>query len=260
LRYRAVEIDTRNLILDGNYLAGVLDIMKAVADKHFPHTVQFSPNLSVHASLAIEWTQKIADIAKPPIILKVDGGLDGLSTCQALRKHFSGLSVDQRPIITCYPLLRRQLQSVLPKYVFSDRLVLSGADIIYPGGCPSFPNEDYRTIDRQALRQGVDHYRRIVKRRWPMPTVAGVSTLARYKPTYELLGPDVAYFIGGGVALHKDGPVKGARLCVKALDKALDNRDRAKRHGNPLPEDFEGTLAMTANEYHRPSWMPKGTL
>jgi hypothetical protein len=57
---------------------------------------------------------------------------------------------------------------------------------------------------------------------------------------YEMLGPDVAYFLGGAIALHPKGHKAGARLCVNILDEARKLAEYAKKKhkgsGDPLNE------------------------
>jgi hypothetical protein len=42
----------------------------------------------------------------------------------------------------------------------------------------------------------VTRYHEIVKEGWPMPTIAGGVYAGELHAYYELLGPDVAYFVG----------------------------------------------------------------
>jgi ribulose 1,5-bisphosphate carboxylase large subunit-like protein len=82
---------------------------------------------------------------------------------------------------------------------------------------------------QDEMFMSVERYARYVKRGWPMPTIAAGIYPGQLQAYYDLLGPDVAYFLGGAVALHKDGPVAGAKLCVKAIRSAVELRQKAGR-------------------------------
>lgn len=79
---------------------------------------------------------KFIDAQKPPVVIKIDGGLDGISACQTVRQKYNSEGKFS-PIITCYPLLRKQLDNRITGDFFIKALALSGADIIYPGGRPN---------------------------------------------------------------------------------------------------------------------------
>ena len=111
---------------------------------------------------------------------------------------------------------------------FLNALVLSVLILICPGGAPNLGG--YRQLDHSiqgALANSVDRYFKMYTSGFPMPTVAGGIYPGQLQAYYELLGPDVAYFLGGGVALHKSGPVEGASLCVRILREARKLRERA---------------------------------
>ena len=77
---------------------------------------------------------------------------------------------------------------------------MSGADIIYPGGAPRIGDGDF--VDFERAEQGVRRYKAMTARGWPMPSIAGGVHAGQLPAYYEILGPEVAYFLGGGVALH----------------------------------------------------------
>jgi ribulose 1,5-bisphosphate carboxylase large subunit-like protein len=121
------------------------------------------------------------------------------------------------------------IQDRISDDTFLNCLVWSGSDIIYPGGAPNLGGT-YRHLDHAAttaLAKSIDRYMSIVDTGFPMPTVAGGIYPGQLQAYFELLGPNVAYFIGGGISLHNEGPIKGAELCVKMLTQAREARDRA---------------------------------
>jgi ribulose 1,5-bisphosphate carboxylase large subunit-like protein len=116
--------------------------------------------------------------------------------------------------------------------MFTDALYLSGSDILYPGGAPSLGGA-YRELDhvaKDALSLGVSRYQKIVQKREPMPTIAGGVHPGELQALYELLGPDVGYFLGGAVALHSGGPKQGAELCVAIINASIKLRNEAKEN------------------------------
>src|SRR5205085_9817679 len=179
----------------------------------------------------------------------------------ALREYFKP---EDQPIITCYPILSGTLASRIGRETFLDMLVRSGADIIYPGGAPRIGRGDF--VDFERAEQGVRRYKEMIKRGWPMPSIAGGVHAGQLPVYYEIFGPDVAYFLGGGVALHLNGAfyerpqmfslpkrnpalgktieanqaVGGAELCRFAIEAAATEPDEAK---------LSHMLEMTSEHY-----------
>ena len=77
-----------------------------------------------------------------------------------------------------------------------------------------------------------------------MLSVAGGIYPGQLQAFYELLGPDVAWFLGGGVALHKDGLGAGAALCVRIANEAAANKARA---GKNWSDDISESLSEQAD-------------
>lgn len=132
--FNLVELDIRNLAISENEIEKLINLAKKSAELDCGHVTRFSPNLSISAPLVTELTEKFMAVQEAPVVIKIDGGLDGISSCQTVRKKCSG---SKSPIITCYPLLRKQLGNRITSEFFVKALALSGADIIYPGGRPN---------------------------------------------------------------------------------------------------------------------------
>ena len=243
---------------DSNFFEELIDVAKTVANqnKRCGRVARLSLNLSFSTPKAVEMATRLTDGLSEFCVLKIDGGLDGISTCQNIRKEFAKKNKIQ-PIITCYPLLRNRLSTAIGKDTFVKMLVLSGVDIIYPGGAPRFTGRGggYRNIDKDTLSNATEKYKSLIEKKFPMPTVAGGIHAGQLHAYYELLGPNVAYFIGGGVSLHKDGPKAGAKLCREMLDNAI--RQRKNTPSNQYVQDFTGQLAQTMDKYERPACMPE---
>jgi ribulose 1,5-bisphosphate carboxylase large subunit-like protein len=79
---------------------------------------------------------------------------------------------------------------------------------------------------------------------WPMLSIAGGIYPGQLQAFYELLGPDVAWFIGGGVALHKDGPTAGAALCVRVAQESAERKYKA---GKSWATDLSPRLSEQAD-------------
>ncbi|WP_373235261.1 hypothetical protein [Mycobacterium marinum] len=190
-----VEFDTRRLDDPENDIAAWADIQNAMADKA-KRPVAFSPNLSIRTDLAVKIaTDWCARTTGHPTTLKVDGGLDGLSTIQAIRE---AITVDP-PIITCYPSLRNAFNPFLGSPdVWVDLLSYSGADIIYPGGRPNFnPGRQVNGDERdKGLMEAQGRYRKIVENAWPMPSYAAGPQGGDLHVALHLLGGDTAMFLG----------------------------------------------------------------
>jgi ribulose 1,5-bisphosphate carboxylase large subunit-like protein len=239
--FHIVELDTRNLQMNSHNLDEWMELGKE-ASSVGDHVTAFSPNFSLSVHQALPLIERFVSSLPTdvPAVVKVDGGLEGLGTLQGLRRVVK-FNNRQPPIVTCYPLLRRRLETALSGNRWVDFLVLSGADIIYPGRRPTFPRE-HRPIwgdEPTNLRRAAERYDVLTERGWPMPTVAGGIDPGQLQAFYELLGPNVAYFLGGAVALHQDSPKAGAALCVQVMRKTVKRARWARRrhatHARDLP-------------------------
>jgi ribulose 1,5-bisphosphate carboxylase large subunit-like protein len=251
--FNLVELDARNLALRSAPLERWIELGIEAAGVE-SHRTAFAPNLSIPPDQLIDvgqqWTESIAPYG--PAVIKVDGGLDGLSGIQSLRRHIAGPA---RPICTCYPVLRNQLSSAIGPTTWVEFLSLSGVDIIYPGGRPTFPNERRPVWGAhvQAWSRAARTYDDFLTRGWPMPTIAGGIHPGHLHACYELLGPQVAYFLGGAVALHPEGPEKGAELCVRVLEEAITLARQANEAGDPHAYDLPDRLLREVTRVQYPT-------
>lgn len=247
---RLVEFDTRNLEDPARAFPQWVRLARIafeVADSK-KRVATFAPNLSHSAPLAVELASRWCsdDGVGKPRVVKVDGGFEGLSTLQGIRRQLS-----QEPIVTTYPLLRSAVKSYVGSAdLWIDLLALSGADIIYPGNRPTF--NEARNVggdDTRGLYLSAERYKKYLLQRWPMPTFAAGAHPGHLHVVYELLGPDVAYFLGGAIALHPKGPGAGARLCVRILDIARENAQKARTRGDLCGEDLPSKLIEEIEGY-----------
>ena len=249
--FHIVEMDTRDIRLGDGRFAELLDLAKSVVSLCPDHVTRFAINVTQPADQVVDYVQQIVEATPKPHVVKIDGGLDGISACQAVRRHFR--CEDGAPIITSYPLLRSSLDRGVGQ-LFLDSLVLSGADIVYVGGRPTIgtPSRDLGASDRHALLESVSRYRWLThSQKRPMPTIAGGIYAGQLHAYYDMLGPDVAYFLGGAVALHKDGPVNGAALCATAIKTAMESSSKI---GDPSSRDFDVHLIRNLeNAYRSPA-------
>jgi ribulose 1,5-bisphosphate carboxylase large subunit-like protein len=250
--FNIVELDARNLAMRSEPIQQWIELGKEAAQVG-AHITAFSPNLSIPApqllDVVTEWTTEIQPLGPP--VIKVDGGLDGLSSIQAVRQ---GLNNPYSPVITCYPTLRNQLASAIGDSTWVDFLSLSGADIIYPGGRPTFPNERRPVWGAhvQGWSRAARVYDDMISRQWPMPTIAGGVHPGQLQAFYELVGPKVAYFLGGAVALHPGGPSQGAKLCVEVLNAAIALAGEADASGDDFADDLPSRLLRKVEKTRYP--------
>jgi hypothetical protein len=251
--FNIVEVDVRNVdFMDSSWRSTFGEIASSAVGIT-SHVARFSLNVSGPADLAVQYAAafKALHPAGGPWVLKVDGGLDGLSTVQALRSFFGNLS--EQPIITCYPILSDMLAAKIGAETFREMLVLSGADIIYPGAAPRISAGDF--VDYEAVERGVRRYEKLMELGRPMLSIAGGVHAGQLPAYYDVLSPAVAFFLGGGVALHRNGAfyeaptgllsrparkpklgercdvrqaVGGAELCRFAVEAAASEQDGVK--------------------------------
>jgi ribulose 1,5-bisphosphate carboxylase large subunit-like protein len=254
--FHIVEFDTRYLDLSDATVDFLLELAGEAAQVGGKGRItRLSPNLSVAAPLALDLCHRFGKTSDWPYIVKVDGGFDGLSTVQEIRRQFAGTHA---PIITCYPLLRDQLASKIPPDTFVAALAQSGVDIVYPGKGPSVgkPFRELGQAESEAVGEATRRYRLLADKEWPMISLAGGVYAGQLHALFELVGPKVAYFLGGAVSLHRRGPVEGARLCSKVLAKS------AKLHCDALADvaDLPGELIKEIEEaYDIPPGIDKNT-
>jgi ribulose 1,5-bisphosphate carboxylase large subunit-like protein len=248
---RLVEFDTRKLQDPSIALSEGVQLARIANEEGRRHgrTATFAPNFShpsyIAVPLASEWCA--SPEVKEPHVIKVDGGLDGLSTVQGIR--MAGLG--REPIVTTYPLFRRAIDSYLgTPDTWVELLAVSGVDIVYPGNRPAFPQDRSVGGDTdRSLALSVERYDKLIQRRWPLPTFAAGAHPGHLQVAYELLGPDVAYFLGGAIALHPSGPKAGAKLCVSVLENARELADKARKRGRPFADDLPSKLIEEIEYY-----------
>jgi len=252
--FQLVELDTRYLNLEPSTIKHLTELaQKAVEVGKGKRVTRLSINLSGSAGAVIPVCADLLEKIPSPVVVKIDGGLDGITTIQAVRSAFTDQNGKDSPYITTYPLLKNVIGQRITDDTFLNALIWSGSDIIYPGGAPYLGG--YRQLDHSAansLAHAVDRYWRIVSVGYPMPTVAAGIYPGQLQTYYELLGPNVAFFLGGGVALHKYGPVQGALLCVRIIEEARHLRQKAGKaaFAEELSENLmleaEGAIAIPA--------------
>lgn len=224
-----VELDTRDLDLSSGRLALLGDLTKDAFAHSKERVCRFSANVSGPVRVAAPVLKRLDDLhsGQPgPWVVKIDGNLDGLSTIQAIRSGELGLR--QQPIITCYPVLKYALQPSLGPKAFVKMLAMSGVDIVYPGQSPSFKRDD-RRIDTNAVSAAQAHYDSMDLGGYPMLSVAGGTFVNSVHATMSVLGHDIAFFVGGGIALSKKGVRKGAESYAKAIDLARRDLFRGEK-------------------------------
>jgi hypothetical protein len=155
------------------------------------------------------------------------------------------------------------LSDRVPRDFFNDALVESGVSIMYPGGRPDLGSQ-VRVLGADSPAQlinAIRRYRRIADAGRSVPTIAGGVHTGELHAFYELLGPQVAYFLGGAVALHRDGPQAGAELCAEVFRFAREARERepdgsVRDLPNHLIEGIERMYGSDANNPNYPYLSP----
>jgi hypothetical protein len=244
--FNIVELDTRHLPLDRSMLKKLVDLAARVPDKFPKHVGRLSINLSMRPDLVIEAVEGLCRDCPYPVVLKIDGGFNGFGSVQSIRSR--GLRDGRKcgPVVTCYPLIQNALSNYVPPDQYITRLAASGVDIIYPGGRPDIGGM-VRSLEGAGQNNRVASVRRyndLVKKGWPMLSIAGGIYPGQLQAFYEILGPDVAWFLGGGVALHKDGPRAGAALCVQIAKESAAKKAKA---GSGWSDDISDKLSEQAD-------------
>lgn len=245
--FNIVELDTRHLPLNEVRLRELIELASRIPDKFSKHVGRLSLNLSMRSDLAIEAAEMLCNDCPFPTIIKIDGGFNGFASVQSIRGRKLRDGRKSGPVITCYPLMPKALERYIPadQYVLS--LAASGVDIIYPGGRPDVGGmvRSLQGAGRDNRVGPVNRYKKLSQKGWPMLSIAGGIYPGQLQAFYELLGPDVAWFLGGGVALHKDGPRAGAELCVRIAKEAAEKKAKA---GKGWSDDISETLSEQADD------------
>ena len=244
-----VEFDTRNLQDPSssiNEWAELHQTAMEVANSH-GRKAAFSPNISGPSFLAVDAAKQWCDLQglQGPKVVKVDGGLDGLSTMQGIR-----LKCTNQPLITSYPLLRPSMGVHLgSRDLWVELLALSGADFIYPGNRPTF--QEFRNVGgdfARGRRLQVMRYRNWLTT--IVPTFAAGAHPGHLQAAYEILGPNVAYFLGGAIALHAKGPKAGAKLCMEILQEARELAKEADRSDRLHSKEIDSKLQREIEKHY----------
>lgn len=230
--FNIVEFDTRRLEGPGpggaesplNEWASIQETMNSRAAGR---PVSFSPNLSMRTDIAVETAKewcRLTSGSNGPTVIKVDGGLDGLSTIQAIRET---ITVNP-PIITCYPLLRGSLGNALggADGTWTELLAISGVDIIYPGGRPVFTDSRGRLVSGEGFENSVNRaqrrYKKYLDRKWPMPSFAAGPHVGDLHVAQNLLGGGTAMFLGDAVTASFLGIEEASKLIARIVDATAD--------------------------------------
>lgn len=222
--FNIVEFDTRRLDDPETNLDAWVQIQETMTKRADGRPVAFSPNLSLRTDIALNTAQEWCKRTKgTPTTLKVDGGLDGLSTIQAIRAEIK----ENRPIITCYPSMRKSLGMYLGRPDdwddWVELLAISGADIIYPGGRPSFRDDRGRLVAGEKLEKSVKQaqarYRKYIEEGWPMPSYAAGPHAGDLHVALHLLGGSTAMFLGDALAASRRGTVEAGRFIAQLVDE-----------------------------------------
>lgn len=240
--FSIVELDTRFLPLDRKHLEELKNLALEVSEKTKNKNGRLSLNFSLPSDILLEELESYLAMMPPPVVIKIDGGIGGFDAIQAVRRRGLCDSAGSPPIVTCYPLLRSAFGKLVPPDNILEGLMYSGADIIYPGRRPDLGTMR-RSLDgttNASVIKAINRYRRFSNEGTFMPTIAGGIYAGQLHAYYELLGPNVAWFLGGGVALHKDGPREGAKLCMEVARAAAENRAKS---GSSWSGNLKGGLA-----------------
>ncbi len=233
--FHIVEPDTRKILLNKEKYEFIAFAKRLEEHTHRKHKHAFSLNLSNRIDDIDEIITLLSEGNQSPVVIKIDGGLDGLSLMQKAKKTNSDC------IITCYPLLKNQLNNKVPTDFLNQATVYCGADIMYPGGRANLSSNvrSYDIGETHGINNSLRKYKQYIDSGTFIPTIAGGITPGQLHLFYELYGPKISFFLGGAVALHNDGPSAGAKLCKKIIDEAVIYRQK-----NPtgMPEDISEKL------------------
>jgi len=227
--FNIVEMDTRQIILDSEHCDWLVELSKKAIKQGKAHITRFSPNLTMSAALVVDTAKKFQEAHDGlPWVVKVDGGLDGISTVQALRKQWprsegGGLT------ITSYPYLRNILSSRVPGDFMNHVLAAAGIDILYAGQRPSFSSTTRQLDASASLHNSIRRYQAMYRSGYFIPTIAGGIKLGEIHAYIDLLWPNSAFFLGGCIAAHKNGAIEGAEVCVRVVEEAIKDRKKPEK-------------------------------
>lgn len=156
-------------------------------------------------------------------MLKIDVLPTGYSALQAVSEwlHTSPHDV----AITVYPAMTRLYERSLPRDFILELAKLCGADMVY-AGVPVLPAAGRSHDAVRDFARAAEHHEGLKQRKFHQPVLPTISTsitpmnIGAYA---QLLGNDVAFFVGAGIAAYKGGLKAGAELLLKALAHAHDD-------------------------------------
>jgi len=158
--------------------------------------------------------------------LKLDVQQVGFSALSMLVRHIrENYSQENMVPITLYPSMNHMYETVFSRAVLLKIYRLLGADIVYAG---SLKLVTRRTDDVIASVSQVRKWHSILRDSMDgfsvkpvLPTTTWGENPGTIERNYRLLDNKIAFFVGGGMMMHPNGPYDSACLIVKALECAM---------------------------------------
>ena len=221
--FHIVEPDTRRILLDSER-EDLIEFANGLPGVHDRANRAFALNLSNRTKDLPGIISLLAVDKGGPTVVKIDGGLDGLSLMQRAKQ--AAALANSEIVVTCYPLIKKILENKVPSDFLNLAFAACGADIMYPSGRANIHNEvrNYEGHEQNLIEASRKKYLSHLADQKFIPTIAGGVTPGQLHIFYELYGPNVSFFLGGAVALHANGPGAGAKLCKNILDHAAEFR------------------------------------
>jgi 2,3-diketo-5-methylthiopentyl-1-phosphate enolase len=176
----------------------------------------YSANITGRADKIVNVAEKLVQVGVK--LLKIDVLPVGFSGLQAVAEWLQ--SQNHQVGITVYPAMNKLYERAGRNFIL-DLCRLCGADIVY-AGIPSI-SEVKRSQDAAFFYKAAE-YHRLLKEYQPqetvLPTIATNITPMNAEAYTKLLGNNVGFFVGAGIAAYRGEIQEGAKLIMKVVETA----------------------------------------
>ena len=183
----------------------------------------YSANITGRADQIVAMAEELIESGVK--LLKIDVLPAGFSALQAVSEHLHRKNLDVG--ITVFPAMNAVYDRV-GRGLILQLARLCGADVIY-AGIPAFEGKGTPRIQDEVGFSTAASNHEILKtpkqfQRTVLPTVSTGINPMNVGAYTQLLGKNVGFFVGAGIAANPLGLREGARLMLRALEKATEDR------------------------------------
>jgi len=230
----------------------LIDRAKAALDATAgTHTI-YSANITGRADHIVKVADQLIDIGVQ--CLKIDVLPAGFAALQGVSEliHHRGSNV----AITVYPAMKTLYERGMPRSLILELCRLCGADVVY-AGVPPIP-ESGRHHDPAPFQQAASHHaalKRSSELHNPvLPTISTSITPLNIGAYTQIAGPNVGFFVGGGIPAYRGTLADACTLIMRALRDPEFAKNMKADEQQILEESFGGNRVLDSEAFPDQAW------